>query len=75
MRGRNECERTNGRKAERSTGYFINQHQHVVHVLFREKEKNEIRDEKVFKILETKDLQIQQLERVRISNDVFVVLL
>ncbi len=62
-------------KEERSTGNFINQHQHVVHVLFREKEKNEIRDEKVFKILETKDLQIQQLERVRISNDVFVVLL
>ena len=46
-----------------------------MHVLFREKEKNEIRDETVLKILETKDLQTQQLERVRISNDVFVVLL
>ena len=62
-------------KEGRSTRYFINQHQYVVHVLFREKEKNEIRDEKVLKILQTKDLQIQQLERVRISNDVFVMLL
>ena len=33
---------------------------------FREKEKTEVRDEKVLKILETKDLQIQQLERVSI---------
>ena len=42
---------------------------------FRENAKNEIRDEKVLKILQTKDLQIQQLERVRMSNNVFVVLL
>ena len=62
-------------KKGRSTGYFINQHQYVGHDLFGEKEKNEIRDEKVLKILEAKDLQIQQLERVRISNDEFVVLL
>ncbi|XP_028411234.1 centlein-like [Dendronephthya gigantea] len=33
-------------------------------VMAREKEKTEVRDEKVLKILETKDLQIQQLERV-----------
>ncbi len=44
-------------------------------IFFRDKAKNEIRDEKVLKILETKDLQIKQLERVTISNDVFVVLL
>ena len=33
---------------------------------FREKEKNEVRDAKVLKILESKDLQIQQFERVRL---------
>ena len=39
-------------------------------VMAREKEKNEIRDAKVLKILETKDLQIQQLEREKvILND------
>jgi hypothetical protein len=35
---------------------------------FREKEKNEVRDSKVLKILETKDLHIQQLKRVRNIN-------
>ncbi len=48
-----------------STRYFINQHQYVGHDLFMEKEKNEIRDEKVFKILETKDLQIQKSKKIK----------
>ncbi|CAB3985905.1 Hypothetical predicted protein [Paramuricea clavata] len=36
---------------------------------FREKEKNEVRDAKVLKILETKDLHIQQLERDKVVFD------
>ena len=40
-------------------------HDILIFKLNREKEKNEVRDSKVLKILESKDVQIQQLERVR----------